>query len=440
MTKITTLLMLGMGSIQKSLIELIKIDKNDLINLDWICICPENIPEYIFKIKPDLHHCKLYLKDNNIDEILNDLISDSVFVIDLTIDVDSIKVMKICKEKNALYINSSLEQYENTKPEGNDIEKTTLYYQEKVLEKELSKVKGKHKQSQLHSFGANPGAISSIVYYGIYEYCKKYHKDKLKLLKKGKFDIVCREILEMIHVSEIDTQEVSMKAKKNWMINSWSAHGYVEEALDNSFLASPIVFDGYKRSKINKHLIYSTKHSMDVKCNSVSVNHDGSSHYYEGLCITHFETVSLSDYLGIGDYTPIISYVYKSSPISRKCLDYMRDNNYKKPKNYYVFNQKDVVNKDSFDSMGCSLYFKEKDGTMRVWWCGTSLSNNQTLELGFEYSTCTQLQVSMSVLCGIEWIMKHRNEEVITGEEIPFNYVINRCKPYWGNFICKEMN
>ena len=159
MPEIKTLLMLGMGSIQKSLIELIKVDKSDLINLEWICITPEDIPQYIYKIKPNLVHLKLYLKEDNMDAILNELISDSVFVIDLTVDVDSISIMKICKEKKALYINSSLEQYENHVHEK-DIEKTTLYFQEKILEKELSKVKGK--TTQIHSWGANPGAICRL--------------------------------------------------------------------------------------------------------------------------------------------------------------------------------------------------------------------------------------------------------------------------------------
>ena len=122
-----------------------------------------------------------------------------------------------------------------------------------------------------------------------------------------------------------------------------------------------------------------------------------------------------------------------------KCLEFIKNNNYKKPTQYYVFNQKNVINKDSYDSMGSTLYFND-NGNKRVWWSGTSLSNKQVLDLGFEYSNCTQLQVSISILAGIEWIMKHRNEGVNTIEEVPFNYVINRCKPYWGNFYCKQIN
>jgi homospermidine synthase len=431
--KITNLLMLGCGSIQKSLIELIKIDKSNLIDLEWVILCPEEIPEYIYKIKPDLQHLQIYLKEDTMDDILDRLINSSTFVIDLTVDVDSIQIMKICKQKEALYINSSLEQYDNHK-KSQDIEKTTLYYQEILLEKEMKKIKKKN-STITHSLGLNPGAISSMAYYGIYEYCKKYNKQKLKLLNKNKFNLVCKDILETIHISEIDNQEVNIKPKKDLMVSSWSAKGLTEEALDYGFISSPERVDGYKKSKLNKYIYYSDKHSMDCLKKSICLDENLQPVLFTGRMIVHFEIISLSYYLGYGKYCPKITYVYQACPIANTSLEFIKQNNYKKPNNYYVFNQKDLKSLDSVDSVGTTLFFK--DG--RIFWCGSVLSNKQTKKYGFKYSNATQLQVSISILCGIEWMMKHKNEDVMTSEEIPFKYVINRCKKYWGDFVCKEI-
>ena len=116
----------------------------------------------------------------------------------------------------------------------------------------------------------------------------------------------------------------------------------------------------------------------------------------------------------------------------------MKENNYTEPENHYVFNQKNVINKDSFDSLGATLFFR--DG--RIFWCGTVLTNEQTLNLLGQDTNinATQLQVAIAVLSGIEWMIANPNKGIITAEEIPYKYIIERCKPYWGNFFCKEIS
>ena len=44
---VKSLLMLGMGSIQKALIELLNHEQHYLLQLPITCICPEDIPAYI---------------------------------------------------------------------------------------------------------------------------------------------------------------------------------------------------------------------------------------------------------------------------------------------------------------------------------------------------------------------------------------------------------
>jgi len=432
--KIDTFLLLGMGSIQRSLMELLNVDKSPLRHLKMICITPENIPEYIMKLQPQIIHIKKYITDDNMEKLLKPYLHENVFVVDLTVNTDSIAIMKLCKENNTLYINSSVEEYKKPKKPKNP-EKLTLYYQDVQLEKEMKKIK--NDSSQIHSMGLNPGAISSLVLCAIMEYCKKYKPEKLELLKKDKYNIVCKDILEMIHISEFDNQEIRQKPKANYFYSSWSADGLISEALSPSFIASPIKPKGYLKSKYNKYMYYSPKlRSMDCKTDSICLDTNGKPFPITGRMITHFETVSLADKLGYGKYCPRISYVYSCCPISNMGLNQIQKNEYKEPKYKYVFTQKDIINKDSYDSMGATLLFKDS----RKWWCGTVLDNKETMRIMGKdcYTNATQLQVSIAVLAGIEWLIKHKHEDTITSEEIPFNYIINRCKPYWGNFYCKE--
>ena len=433
--KIDQFLLLGMGSIMRSLMELLHHEKHQFLKCKMVCICPEEIPQYIYKIKPDIKHIKKYITESNYEKLLKPFMIPNCFVIDLTVNTDSIALIKLCASNNVNYINTSIEEYIKPNKQKNK-EKLTLYYQDIQLQKQTKNIK--NDTTQLHSMGLNPGAISSLVMKAIYEYCKKYKPEKLALLKDGKWGLVCKDILEIIHISEYDNQEIQQQFNKNIFRNSWSCLGFMSEALSPSFVASDKPLLHYKKSKYNNHIYYSDKmRSMDVFAKSICLDPNGEPFEIFGRCITHFEVVSLSQKLGYGKYTPKISYVYNSCPISNKGLESIKESNYKEPPKSEVFFQHDIINKSSFDSMGALLQFR--DG--RRWWCGTVLDNNEVMRiLGKNCkSNATQLQVSIAVLAGVEWIMKHRNEDLITAEEIPYDSIINRCIPYFGKFFCKEI-
>jgi homospermidine synthase len=432
---IKSLLLLGMGSIQKALIELLNHEHHYLLQLPAICICPEDIPTYITKIKPDIKHIKTSITQENVKSLLEPYIIPTVLVIDLTVNVETIDIIVLCKKKGVLYINTSLEKYNNNETDM-DPEKTTLYYQEICLENATRNIN--NPVTILHSMGMNPGAISSLTYECIEAYCKQYHPEKIELLEQNKFNLVAKDILDMVHISEFDNQQIKQKAKPNWMINSWSGTGLVVEALCTSFVSSNVDMVDYKKSKYNKRIYYSPKYkSMDSKTDSICLYPDGTTFTYNGHMITHFEVVSLSKYLSHNEYVPKISYVYSPSQTTQKCLQMMKANNYKEPENNYVFTQKDITKKDTFDSLGALCHFR--DG--RKFWCGTVLTNEQTLKLLGKniYINATQLQVAISVLAGIEWMIENPKRGIITTEEIPYKYILKRCIPYWGNFFCQEI-
>ena len=39
----------------------------------------------------------------------------------------------------------------------------------------------------------------------------------------------------------------------------------------------------------------------------------------------------------------------------------------------------------------------------------------------------------------IEYLIKHKNDGLITTEEIPYMYMIEYCMPYLGKFVCKRL-
>lgn len=444
MFELNNFLLLGMGSVMKALLELLNYQKHTFLQMPMTCICPEDIPEYITNIKPNIKHIKTHITETNVIELLSPLINSTVFVIDLTVNVETIDIIKLCKQKGAMYLNTSLEKYNKDESNMNP-EHTTLYYQELLLEQAIHDIT--NPITIVHSMGMNPGAISALVYQGIEAYCTQYAPDKMDLINAGKFNLVAKDILDTIHISEFDNQDVKQEIKQlitpqsntGIMINSWSGAGFVAEALCTSFVSAmePPMSD-YQISQYNPRIYYSPKYrSMDSTTDSICLYPDGTPFKYTGRMITHFEVVSLSKYLSYENYTPFISYVYSSSPISNQCLEIIKSNGYKEPSEYYVFTQDDISNKSSYDSLGATLFFK--DG--RKFWCGTVLSNEQTIQILGDNAkmNATGLQICAPVLCAIEWMLKNPNRGIITAEEIPYKYVLEKCIPYWGNYYCKEI-
>jgi homospermidine synthase len=243
----------------------------------------------------------------------------------------------------------------------------------------------------------------------------------------------------MIHCAEKDTQETHYKAKPNYIYNTWSPAGYISEALSPSFISSPVPpSPEYKQSKYNPLMyINPDKKSMDCFTKSYIITPDNRVEQIKGRMITHNEVVSMSELFSTKNYVPIISYVYDSCPISQQCLELMKKNNYKEPQNNIAIYQNDVINKDSFDSLGACVFFN--DG--RIYWCGSVLTNNQTMaKLGQNcHSNCTQMQISISVLSYIEYLLKNRYKGVMTSEDVYYKNILKYCKPYLGKFICRDI-
>lgn len=436
MTKIKRLLLLGMGTIQRGLFELLKHKHHKLLKTEEIiCICPEDIPEYIMHIIPHCNHIKGYITEENYEKLLNPLMNNKTLCIDLTVNTDSIKIIELARKNNTLYINTSIEEYK--KEQLSNPEKETLYYQNIKLEKSIKKIKSNI--SIFESTGANPGLISNLTMMAIHKYCEDHKPALLKHIRKNNWSYVASRCVHMIHCAEKDTQQTHYKAKPNCMYNTWSPPGYVSESLSPSFLSSPVPpTPEYKKSRYNPRMyINPEKKSMDCFTKSYIITPDNKVEQIRGRMITHNEVVSMSSLFSTSNYVPIISYVYDSCPVSQQCLEYMKANNYKEPQNYTAIYQKDVINKDSYDSLGACVFFN--DG--RVYWCGSVLTNEQTMaKLGEDCNiNCTQLQVAIAVLAYIEYLLKHRYSGVLTSEDVYWKNIVKYCRPYLGKFVCREI-
>ena len=124
----------GYGSIAKTLLELFNLENNLYFDIPNVIIDPLP-PKHteLFKGR-NVQYIQKALTRNNYRQLL-DGVDDKTLIIDLSVNVDTIMLLKFCKERGCYYINTSIENYEDDekKPSNKkltyaDIKDDTLYH------------------------------------------------------------------------------------------------------------------------------------------------------------------------------------------------------------------------------------------------------------------------------------------------------------------------
>lgn len=443
MANITKFVWIGFGSIATSLME--------LFNLEQIYY---NIPHFIYDPKKPSHpelfenrnvkYTQKAITKENHKRLLKD-VDDKTLIIDLSVNVDSIMMLKLAKAKGCYYVNTSIENYEehtnanahNNEMTYNDIKDNTLYHRE-LMAQDL--MKGTRKTRFLNC-GFNPGCIQAFVKRGLREYSKLKHIP----IVNGNYAKFAHDIgLTDCYCVEYDSQKTNLKATKQCFLNTWSSTGFQEEGADNIMLSlnnetiADMTNAGIKMVAPNegnvKNLRFLSERGMNVKRKCITLDHNGKPFEYEGMLIPHAEIASLSEFLQYKGNAPNIMYIYRPCDVALDSLQFFKKNDYNILPDYYVLEGGDVKPM-GFDSIGAYMKFSNGD----IMWCGSVVSIEDARKLGFKISNATSIQVSGFLHACIDFIFKHPNFGLNESEDIPHKELFKVCDKYMGNIYCKML-
>lgn len=428
---------IGYGSIAKSLQELFNLEKL-YYDIPYIIIDPLPPTHTELFDNRDVKYIQKAITPENYKRLLKDA-DDKTLIIDLSVNVDTIMLLKWCKLKGSFYINTSIENYESAhkKHTGDltydDIKENTLLHRE-ILAEEV--MEGTTK-SRFLNVGFNPGAIQAFFKRGIREYAKM----KGKKIIKGNYAKLAKDLgLKEVIIAEYDSQKTNIKPRRNKFINSWSANGYMLEATDEVMLS--LNDEDLKKIKTKviipnegnaPNIRFLPDRGMNVERDSITLDHNGKPFTYTGMLIPHAEIYSLSEFLY--PHSPTIMYVYRSCDASLKSLDNLRKNDYKPLPNYHVLELDDITN-DGWDSIGALMTFENGEKM----WCGSVLSVSDTKKLGFKIANPTGVQVAGFLYACIDYMFKHPKEGLQESEDIHHKELFKLADKYMGNMYCKMIS
>jgi homospermidine synthase len=450
----------GCGGVGFCLLELFK--KENLARFGKFTIIEPREIDDLEKVMEGCEYIQVkeFVREDNYRQLLNHLDKNS-FLVNVSVGVDSIMLIKLCVERGSHYIDTSLEVYENymkVKPEEvsrySQIMKNNLFHQNYLAEKIGEKDKAK--TTRLISNGMNPGLISHFAKKALKEYARqvkgiKFTKrnspkesDGKAVVWKGDYAKLAHDLgLREIQVVEFDSQQTipSVKSTKECFVNSWSSIGFQEEASDLVMLsltkedAEALRKLGYtliQPTEEKSNIYFVNRRGMNMERQSIALDYEGKPFLYKGRLIPHAEIISLSDFFKYNGKSPTIMYIYKACDEGMRGLDFFRENNYENLPDFKVLRREDV--KSGWDSIGALLHFENGD-KFGGW---TICSINDAKKHGL-ISGATTLQVACYMLPCIMWALRNRKAGMLNAEKIPHKYIFQFANKYLGKIYFKKV-
>ncbi|KTD60446.1 homospermidine synthase [Legionella santicrucis] len=365
-------------------------------------------------------------KQNYIEIIGNQLASDDL-VIDVSIGISSAAMIQLCNEKQALYINASIEEWGESLFEKNIPEERTNYW----LRETILKLKKTVKKTAVLTHGANPGLVSHFVKQALLNMAK----DNNLQIPTPKNQLEWAQLastlnIKAIHIAEHDTQVTRSPKKLGEFVNTWSIKGFIEE------IKQPVEIgwgsherhfpgDGKIHSQGEKSSIYIERPSGSFKIRSWTPSFGP----YHGFLITHPETTAITSYLTLKHdheilYRPTVLYAYCPCPDAILSIHELQNKEWSPQKNSRLIVDEIV---EGVDELGVLLMGNSKG----AYWFGSTLSIEAAREI-VSHNNATSLQVVAGLLSGIIWAIQHPNKGLVEPDELDYDEILQIALPYLG--------
>ena len=400
------------------------------------------------------------VKRDNFKEVFEPYLDEGDLLIDFADTVGTRDICEWCAERNIMYLNTG----ETDWPDHwySIFEE----HEKKCVLKE--KYEGKYPIVLQH--GNNPGLVSHFVKAGIeYIITTQFKKDKhlKELLKVGKFNEAARELgIRMIHVNDIDLQEVNGVCNDEILFSTWCTDSFWFEMLSEATAnmgthEMPDLGDECNLFDTEKGFVEFKKLAADVKCRTVYPGGD-----FEGFLVTHEETITIAKALEVKNgeetvYRPSVMFIYKPCTYASNYFSKAKVNDYPSPS---PDKPQDVDNANGTTIIRGYVYPKKSEilyqekiasGTEYVGvlllgdkfkpvWVGNRVEKEflSKDKKASYWQTPTITPVAMSALAALCFMLKNKEKGVIYfPDDIPdYKFIINKAEKYISKTIYKTFS
>ena len=370
------------------------------------------------------------LTRENYRRVLAPLLGRGDFLVNVSVEVSSLALIKLCWERGAMYLDTCIEPWPGgyTDPTVAAGRRTNYALREEAL---TLRQGNERAPTAVLTHGANPGLVSHFVKQALLAIAGDTGIDAGNPASRADWGDLARRLgVKVIHIAERDTQVSGIPKQPGEFVNTWSIDGFVSEGSQPSEMGwgtheRNFPRDGKRHESGCLAAIYLLQPGAGTRVRTWTP----LAGHFHGFCITHGESISLADYLTVREgsqavYRPTVHYAYHPCDAAVMSVHELAGRNYVQQERQRI--QMDEIT-GGIDELGVLLAGHRKN----AYWYGSQLSIAEARSLA-PYNNATSLQVTAAVLSGMVWAMENPNRGLVEPEEMDFRRNLEICQPYLG--------
>jgi homospermidine synthase len=373
------------------------------------------------------------LRPDNYRQILEPLLAAGDFLLNLSVDVSSVDLIRLARERGALYLDTCIEPWAGGYTDAKVSVEARSNYAMRLTALAL-RAGAPNAPTAVLTHGANPGLVSHLVKQGLLNIAADTGVDAGKPSTREDWAKLAQTLgIKVIHIAERDSQVANIPKAANEFVNTWSVDGFVSEGAQPAELGwgtheRHFPVDGGRHSQGSGCAIYLNRPGASTRVRTWTPE----AGHFHGFLITHSEAISLADYYTVSEggrvvYRPTAHYAYHPSDAAVLSVHEFAG------RNWHLQDRKRIMLDEitgGIDELGVLLAGHRKN----AYWYGSQLSIGEARGLA-PYNSATSLQVTVAALSGMIWAMENPRRGIVEPDEMDFERPLAICRPYLGKLV-----
>lgn len=416
------ILILGYGSVGQAILPLI---------LRHLTVYPGNITvleKDNHKALFDSRHGKSGVKyvrkeilPENYKKELAKYVGPGDMIVNCSLNIQALALLEWCAQNDVMQVDTSLERWGHQQDEViPKLADRTLFHTHNEVRAAMSKYPNGPTLCVTH--GANPGMVTHLTKRALLQLAKENGRPSTAPADQEGWAQLMKALgVKVIHVAERDTQITDQPKVKGEFVNTWSVEGFWAEGRAPAEMGwgthenrTP---EGGRSQGTAAYLF---QPGMSVLMKSW-VPKGGQ---YNGFCIQHSESITLSQFFSTkdGKFRPSVYYVYHPCDSAIVSVHELRGHELEEPREERIMKDEVISGEDE---LGVLLI-----GDDFAFWHGSQMTIEDARAL-IPGENATSVQVAGSLIAAIVWMIRNPRMGYIEPEAIPYDEILEIADMYW---------
>jgi homospermidine synthase len=366
---------------------------------------------------------------DNYRDVLSARLSAGDFLLNLSVDISSVALIKLSRELGVLYLDTCVEPWAGGYTDLSLSPSQRSNYA--LRETALALIDGAEAPTAVVAHGANPGLVSHFVKQALLNIARDTGVAvATPETRNGWASLAQRLGIKVIHIAERDTQIANIPKRRGEFVNTWSIDGFIGEGCQPAELGwgtheAALPPDGQHHEFGCDAAIYLNRPGASTRVRTWTPL-EGPFH---GFLITHNEAISIADYFTLAEggkatYRPTVHYAYHPCDDAVLSIHELAGKNWEAQTTQRLM-QDEIIS--GVDELGVLLMGHERG----AYWYGSQLSIEEARAL-VPHNNATSLQVTAAVLAGVIWAMENPRAGVVEADALDHARILEITLPYLG--------